>query len=37
MRFVIEQLSKRFDAKEVLRDISFTFEEGTIYDPLQLP
>ena len=31
MRFVIEQLSKRFDAKEVLRDISFTFEEGKIY------
>lgn len=31
MRFVIEQLSKRFDAKEVLKDISFTFEEGKIY------
>lgn len=31
MRLVIEQLSKRFDAKEVLRDISFTFEEGKIY------
>ena len=31
MRFVIEQLLKRFDAKEVLRDISFTFEEGKIY------
>ena len=31
MRFVIEHLSKRFDAKEVRRDISFTFEEGKIY------
>lgn len=31
MRFVIEHLSKRFDAKEVLRDVNFTFEEGKIY------
>ena len=31
MKFVIEHLSKRFEAKEVLRDISFTFEEGNIY------
>ena len=31
MRFVIEQLSKRFDAKEGLMDIIFTFEEGKIY------
>ena len=31
MRFVIEHLSKRFENKEVLRDIDFTFEEGKIY------
>ena len=31
MRFVIEHLSKRFEKKEVLRDIDFTFEEGKIY------
>ena len=31
MKFTIEHLSKRFDAKEVLRDISFTFESGKIY------
>jgi ABC-2 type transport system ATP-binding protein len=31
MNFVIENLSKSFDKKEVLRDISFTFEEGKIY------
>ena len=31
MKFVIEYLSKRFEKKEVLRDINFTFEEGKIY------
>lgn len=31
MNFVIEYLSKRFDKKEVLRDISFSFESGKIY------
>ena len=31
MKFVIEHLSKKFGAKEVLRDISFTFESGKIY------
>ena len=31
MRFVIEHLSKRFDKKEVLRDIDFAFDEGKIY------
>ena len=31
MNFVIEHLSKRFDKKEVLRDIDFTFESGKIY------
>ena len=31
MKFVIEHLSKRFEKKEVLRDIDFTFEEGKIY------
>ncbi|MCI9269602.1 MAG: ABC transporter ATP-binding protein [Dorea sp.] len=31
MRFVIEHLSKRFEKKEVLKDIDFTFEEGKIY------
>ena len=31
MQFVIEHLSKRFEKKEVLRDIDFTFEEGKIY------
>lgn len=31
MKFVIDHLSKRFESKEVLRDISFTFEEGKIY------
>ncbi len=30
-RFVIEHLAKKYDKKEVLRDISFTFEEGKIY------
>ena len=31
MKFIIEHLSKRFEQKEVLRDIDFTFEEGRIY------
>ena len=31
MNFVISHLSKKFDQKEVLRDIDFTFEEGKIY------
>lgn len=31
MRFVIDHLSKHFEKKEVLRDITFTFEEGKIY------
>ncbi|HIW73513.1 MAG TPA: ABC transporter ATP-binding protein [Firmicutes bacterium] len=31
MNFVIEHLSKRFEDKEVLRDIGFTFESGKIY------
>lgn len=31
MRFVIEHLSKRFEKKEVLRDINFRFESGKIY------
>ena len=31
MNFIIEHLSKRFEKKEVLRDIDFTFEEGKIY------
>ena len=31
MKFIIEHLSKRFEKKEVLKDISFTFEEGRIY------
>ncbi len=31
MKFVIEHLSKRFEKKEVLRDIDFTFDEGKIY------
>lgn len=34
MKFIIEHLSKRFEKKEVLRDIDFTFEEGKIYDLL---
>ena len=48
MKFIIEHLSKRFEQKEVLKDIDFTFEEGRIYGllgrngagkttPLQLP
>ena len=31
MDFVIEHLSKSFDSKQVLRDITFTFEPGKIY------
>lgn len=31
MKFVVEHLSKRFEEKQVLRDIDFTFEEGKIY------
>lgn len=31
MQFKIEHLSKSFEKKDVLRDISFTFEEGRIY------
>ena len=31
MNFVIEHLSKHFDRKEVLKDISFSFESGKIY------
>ena len=31
MQFVISHLAKKFDEKEVLRDIDFTFEEGRIY------
>ena len=31
MKFIIESLSKNYDKKEVLKDISFTFENGKIY------
>ena len=31
MKFVIEHLAKHFAQKEVLRDITFTFEAGKIY------
>ena len=31
MKFVIEHLSKSFEKKEILKEISFTFEEGKIY------
>ncbi len=31
MKFIIEHLSKKFEKKEVLRDINFSFEEGKIY------
>ena len=31
MEFIIDQLNKSFDHKEVLRDVSFRFEEGKIY------
>ena len=31
MEFIIENLTKRFGTKEVLKDITFTFESGKIY------
>lgn len=31
MKFVIERLSKRFENKEVLRELSFSFESGKLY------
>ena len=31
MKFVIDHLSKHFEKKEVLKEITFTFEEGRIY------
>lgn len=31
MRFVIDHLSKHFEKKDVLKEITFTFEEGKIY------
>lgn len=31
MRFIIEHLAKRYEQKEVLKDIDFTFQEGKIY------
>ena len=31
MEFVIEHLEKHFEKKQVLRDVSFTFESGKIY------
>jgi len=31
MRLVLEHMSKKFDKKEVLRDVEFTFTEGKIY------
>lgn len=31
MRLVLEHMSKKFDKKEVLRDVDFTFTEGKIY------
>lgn len=31
MKFVIEHLSKRYEKKEVLRDVDFSFESGRIY------
>ena len=31
MKFVIKQLSKHFEQKEVLRAIDLTFESGRIY------
>lgn len=30
-QFIIEHLEKHFESKEVLRDVSFTFQEGKIY------
>jgi len=31
MKFIIERLSKRFENKEVLRELSFSFESGKLY------
>ena len=31
MKFIIERLSKRFENKEVLRELSFSFERGKLY------
>ena len=31
MKLVIDHLEKHFEKKEVLRDLSFTFESGRIY------
>ncbi len=31
MKFTIENLSKKFDRKQVLSDVDFTFEDGKIY------
>lgn len=31
MKLIIEHLSKKFEKREVLRDVDFTFEEGKIY------
>ncbi len=31
MEFIIENLSKKYGTKEVLKDITFTFESGKIY------
>ena len=31
MNFVIEHLSKAFEKKQVLKDITFTFDSGKIY------
>ena len=35
MKFIIEHLSKRFEQKEVLKDIDFTFEEGEDLRPVR--
>ena len=34
MKFIIEHLSKRFEQKEVLKDIDFTFEDRF---PVRIP
>lgn len=31
MKLVIERLQKKFETKEVLKDICFSFEKGKIY------
>ena len=36
MKFIIERLSKRFENKEVLRELSFSFESGKLYGLLGL-